>query len=93
MCMRVFVGWTDEAREEISIFMDMIPAVATYLKILLELGQFVNKNKHTCKYLGIQLLVNQLTHLPTPATQQNGWHWLACRLSRRGNTNCGEMEV
>lgn len=56
--MRVFVGSTDEAREEISIFMDMIPAIATHLKILPKLGQFVNKNKHTYKYLCIYLLVN-----------------------------------
>lgn len=56
--MRVFVGSTDEAREEISIFMDMIPAIATHLKTLPKLGQFVNKNKHTYKYLCIYLLVN-----------------------------------
>lgn len=41
--MHVFVGWTDEAREEISIFIDMIPAIATYLKISPRLGHFVNK--------------------------------------------------
>lgn len=45
--MHLFAGWTDEAREEISIFMDMIPAIATYSKIMPRFGQFVNKNKHT----------------------------------------------
>lgn len=69
--MRVFVGWTDEAREEISIFMDMIPAIATYLKISPRLGQFVNKNKHTSRYLCIYLLVHQLTDLPLTDTQQS----------------------
>lgn len=53
MCICVFVGWTDEATEEISIFMDMIPAIATHLKILLKLRQFVNKNKYTYKYICI----------------------------------------
>lgn len=69
--MCVFVGRTDEAREEISIFMDMIPAIATYLKILPRLGQFVNKNKHTYKYLCIYLLVNQVINLPVSDTQQS----------------------
>lgn len=43
--------------------MDMIPAIATHLKILLKLRQFVNKNKYTYKYICIQLLVNQLIDL------------------------------
>lgn len=47
VCMHLFVGSTDEAREEISIFMDMIPAIATYSKVLPRPGQFVYKNKHT----------------------------------------------
>jgi len=33
--------------------MDMIPAIATHLKILLKLRQFVNKNKYTYKYICI----------------------------------------
>lgn len=57
--MQVFVGWTDEATEEISIFMDMIPAIATYSKSLPKLRQFINKNKHTYKYLSVYLLVSQ----------------------------------
>lgn len=76
MCMRAFVGWTDEAREEISIFMHMIPAIATHLKSSPKLGQFVNKNKHTYKYLRIYLLVNQLIHLSISGTQQSTSHWL-----------------
>lgn len=56
--------------------MDMIPAIATYLKILPRLGQFVNKNKHTYKYLCIYLLVNQLINLPISNTQQSTSHLL-----------------
>lgn len=59
--------------------MDMIPAIATYLKILPKLGQFVNKNKHTYKYLCVYhrmdyLLVNQLINLSIPGTQQSTSH-------------------
>lgn len=72
--MRVFVGWTDEARE-ISIFMDMIPAIATYTENLPKLGQFVNKNKHTYEYLCVYLLVNQLINLPIAAIQQSISQW------------------
>lgn len=56
--------------------MDMIPAIATHLKILPRLGQFVNKNKHTYKYLCIYLLVNQLINLPVSDTQQSTSHLL-----------------
>lgn len=87
--MRVFVGWTDEAREEISIFMDMIPAVATYSKILPKLGQFVNKNKHTYDYLCVYLLVNQLINLPIAGIQQSTSHWLTHHLGVRGNAEVG----
>lgn len=54
--------------------MDIIPAIATYLKILSKLGQFVNKNKHTYKYLCIYLLVNQLINLPIAVIQQSTSH-------------------
>lgn len=72
--MCVFVGWRDEARE-ISIFMDMIPAIATYSEILPKLGQFVYKNKHTYEYLYVYLLVNQLINLPIAGIQQSTSHW------------------
>lgn len=56
--------------------MDMIPAIATYLTILPRLGQFVNKNKHTYKYLCIYLLVDQVINLPIGETQQSTSHLL-----------------